>query len=244
MFPEKSSKKNKIILCCFAVLPALTIICEIFLDRSTNDYIDYSSAMPSTSVAWVNDSTLSFDGPITGAAYHKLDAALSTPRTQPATTLVINSPGGDAETAEKIASLLNTHNLKIEVAPNGLCASACVPLFLHTTSHVNRENAAFIFHQGLSFRMDPYHGFIKTLGLGSNTAPVLMDPWVKEWGPPLFEFLSSCTDINPLRSEIGISLTWSEIQAILKGHPQRSCDAALRAYQCTDNESAPPFCKQ
>lgn len=204
---------------------------------------NFDQKLPPTSLMWIGMGNLIFNGPITENAYKNLEASLNTELGHKVTSLAINSPGGDGLAAEKIATLLNQREIEISILPDGSCASACVPLFIHTHKHSSLDNGQIIFHQGFIYRSDPFHGILAMVGLSSDTGPVYMDKWAAEFGAPLLAYLRSCTLADPLRSPIGIAMTWQEIQDVLRGHAQRACDVALVDYECRRLD-APSFCKK
>ncbi|KXV51643.1 hypothetical protein [Acetobacter tropicalis] len=204
---------------------------------------EFDHKLPATSLMWLGMGSLIFDGPITESAYKNLDASLNTGLGHKVTTLAINSPGGDGHAAEKIATLLNQRGIEITIFAEGSCGSACVPLFIHTHKHSSLDNGLIIFHQGFIYRSDALHGILAMAGLSSDKGPVYMDKWAGELGTPLLAYLRSCTLANPLRSPIGIAMTWQEIQDVLQGHAQRSCDAAMVDYECK-RADAPSFCNK
>lgn len=222
---------------------ACMIVClsSSFFYIALNKSQDFDASLPHTSLMWIGMDTLLFDGPITENAYQNLEASLSTAIGHQVRQIGINSPGGDEHAAEKIASLLNMRGIELSIWPHGICGSSCVPLLLHTRKHQSLDDGEIIFHQGFVYRSDIVHGLLSSIGLASDTAPVLMDPWVAQFGTALPVYFHSCTLANPLRSSIGIAMSWKEIQAVLGGHPLKSCDEALKAYECKRSD-APPFC--
>ncbi|MCP1196755.1 hypothetical protein NKW84_12945 [Acetobacter senegalensis] len=235
---------------CYVLFLIILTFLLVFTNVSTFTFAkamyksdSFIQKLPSTSLMWIGMGNLIFDGPITENAYKNLDASLNTELGHKVTSLAINSPGGDELAAEKIATLLNQRGIEISILPDGSCGSACVPLFIHTHKHSSLDNGQIIFHQGFIYRSDPFHGILAMVGLSSDTGPVYMDKWAAEFGAPLLAYLRSCTLADPLRSPIGIAMTWQEIQDVLRGHAQRACDVAMVDYECKRLD-APSFCKK
>lgn len=117
--------------------------------------------------------------------------------------------------------------MRFYVAYNALCASACVPAFLHSASHLANQNARFYFHQG-EVSAEGLLNVPYLLRHGDwPTQPVYMDEWVNEISPRLVTYLGQCTKGNLLRDTDGITLTWRDITLIAEGNPRRTCDEAL-----------------
>ncbi|MFP2873509.1 hypothetical protein ACLEIY_14940 [Acetobacter tropicalis] len=235
---------------CYVLALIILIIFSVFTNISSfvafkamNQSNNFNQKLPPTSLMWIGMGSLIFNGPITENAYENLEASLNTELGHKVTSLAINSPGGDELAAEKIATLLNQRGIEISILPDGSCGSACVPLFIHTHKHSSLDNGQIIFHQGFIYRSDPFHGILAMVGLSSDTGPVYMDKWAAEFGAPLLAYLRSCTLADPLRSPIGIAMTWQEIQDVLRGHAQRACDVAMVDYECKRLD-APSFCKK
>lgn len=232
-----------LLIIILTLIVVFTAISSFVLFKAETKSNIFDQKLPPTSLMWIGMGNLIFNGPITENAYKNLDASLNTELGHKVTTLAINSPGGDGHAAEKIATLLNKRGIEITIFPQGSCGSACVPLFIHTHKHSSLDNGLIIFHQGFIYRSDALHGILAMAGLSSDKGPVYMDKWAGELGTPLLAYLRSCTLANPLRSPIGIAMTWQEIQDILQGHAQRSCDAAMVDYECK-RADAPSFCNK
>ncbi len=65
--------------------------------------------------------------------------------------LQLNSPGGSLREGSEVIELLRrikqTHQLDTYVAPNDICMSMCVPMFLQGTNRIAASSARFMFHE-------------------------------------------------------------------------------------------------
>lgn len=217
----------------FLVFLVLGLISSVFLNivqkfgKQPQD--EFQAKMRPTSIEYDEVGALDFNGAITEDAVANLETKIKAPHDRNITMMSINSPGGDGLAAEKISKLLNKYNIRAIITSASSCNSACVMMYFHTNDHYAQDNAKFTFHQGFYFKTSLANRILSLIGAASDTAPVYMDQIVKEIGAPLVNYMASCKQANPLRTDRGITLKWIEISHILEGKPDQSCDTALRA---------------
>lgn len=141
--------------------------------------------------------------------------------------LLISSNGGNGTEAEQLARLLNQKGITFHVGEDALCASACVPAFLHTERRFAAPSARFNFHQGEALLIRWAHVPHLLLHGDWPKEPVSMVEWVKEISPRLEDYFNQCSAGNPLSNEHGLTMTWQDVELVVKGTPRRSCDDAL-----------------
>lgn len=207
----------------------LSVLLNIVQEFGKQPQDEFQAKMRPTSIEYEEVGALDFDGSITEDAVANLETKIKAQHDRNITRMSINSPGGDGLAAEKISKLLNKYNIKAIIRSESYCNSACVMMYFHTNDHYAQDNAKFTFHQGFYFKTDLFNRARSLIGLASYTAPVYMDQIVKEIGVPLVNYMASCKQANPLRTDRGITLKWIEISHILEGKPDQSCDTALRA---------------
>lgn len=65
--------------------------------------------------------------------------------------LQLNSPGGSLREGSEVIELLQrirqTHQLDTYIAPDRICMSMCVPMFLQGKNRIAASNARFMFHE-------------------------------------------------------------------------------------------------
>lgn len=139
----------------------------------------------------------------------------------------INSNGGNGKYSTLLLDLLSQRHSVVWLHPDTACISACVQLFANLPRFAS-PNAVLGFHQGRIENSNMVK-FIKLLGLGpeSETHPAIMRPWIEKISPKLLAFIDSCSK-NPLETDDGIGLRWSEIEEIIEGKNSFTCDDKQR----------------
>jgi hypothetical protein len=181
--------------------------------ETEEDRIGASSVKPFASMIFYN-GVISHDG------LKEVKAMLRKGRQPQIDTLVISSNGGNGDEANELATILNEHRIHLVVPEGSLCASACVPLYLHTANHSAGPSARFLFHQGFGLDEGITAMPHRLLHGDWPQVPVYMDEWTKELSPNLLIYLGQCTAGSRLRDPHGLTLRWADVEAIVAGHPR------------------------